>query len=70
MYRLVWVGYLYTDVDLSEWMSMLRYGREPSVEGCSMVYCRSCVRELRCWRNSSACCLQVNCPNPSSTKCL
>ena len=46
MYKLVWVGFLYTDVDLSEWMSTLRYGREPSVEvWYTMVYCRSCVRE-------------------------
>ena len=29
---------------------------DSSCVGCSMVYCRSLVSPLMCWRNSLACC--------------
>ena len=42
---------------------------DPSCVGFSMVYCRSLVSPLMCWRNSLACCWFIKCPDPSSTKC-
>ena len=64
------MGFLLTEVYLSEWMRISMYEKDPYFEGYSIVYCRSSVRKLRKLMNPSACDLSRKSPIPSSTKCL
>ena len=62
VFRLVWVGFLWTEVDLSGWMRTSRKGMEPSGVGCAWVKVRSLVRESRKERKASAWGLSLNAP--------
>ena len=57
-------GFVSMDEDAHVWKRSILY------KGYYMVYCQSSVRELRKFRNPSACDLSRKSPISSSTKCL